>query len=76
MAKYINEVDAYLYGRTVPTSPKDAYGHDNWKGRGFLTVDQMSGGAERGREFMASQRRSNNMVNVEGDKVGSWNLEF
>ena len=39
-------------------------------------MDQMSGGAERGREFMASQRRSNNMVNVEGDKVGSWNLEF
>jgi hypothetical protein len=76
MAKYINEVDAYLYGRAVPTSPKEAYGHDNWKGRGFLTVDQMSGGAERGREFMASQRRSNNMVNVEGDKVGSWNLEF
>jgi len=76
MAKYINEVDAFLYGRTKPTSPKEAYGHDNWKGRGYLTMDQMSGGGERGREFMASQRRSNNMVNVEGNEVGAWNLEF
>ena len=29
MGKYINEVDADLYGRAVPTSPKEAYGHDN-----------------------------------------------
>lgn len=74
MAKFINEVDAFLYGRTKPTSPKEAYGRSDWKGRGFLTMDEMSG--ERGKEFMASQRRSNNMVNVEGDKIGSWNLEF
>ena len=76
MGKYINQVDAFLYGKTVPTSPKEAYGHSDWKGRGFLTMDQMSGGEERQRAFMSSQRKPNNMVNVDGDMVGSWNLEF
>jgi hypothetical protein len=31
---------------------------------------------ERTEEFMRAQKRSNNMVNVEGNMVGSWNLEF
>ena len=74
MAKYINEVDAFLYGRAKPTSPKEAYGHTTAAGRGYYSMDEMSD--ERTRDFMASQRRSNNMVNVEGDMVGSWNLEF
>jgi hypothetical protein len=74
MSKPINMVTEYLYGKTIPTSPKESYGHSDWKGRGFLTMDQMSG--ERGKEFMMDQKRTNNMVNVEGDMVGSWNLEF
>ncbi len=74
MAKYINEVDAFLYGRAKPTSPKEAYGHTTAAGRGYYSMDEMSD--ERTKDFMASQRRSNNMVNVEGDMVGSWNLEF
>ena len=74
MAKYINEVDAFLYGRAKPTSPKEAYGHKTAAGRGYYSMEEMSD--ERKKEFMSSQRRSNNMVNVEGDMVGSWNLEF
>ena len=71
---YINEVRAYLYGRTKPTSPKEAYGEKTAAGRGFYTTGEMSDA--RTEEFMRSQKQSNNMRNVEGDMIGSWNLEF
>ena len=70
----INEVTAYLFGKTKPTSPKEAYGHQTAAGRGYYTMEEMSD--ERTDDFMRAQKRSNNMVNVEGDMVGSWNLEF
>ena len=70
----INEVSAYVFGRVRPTSPKEAYGHDTAAGRGYYTMTEMSD--ERTEDFMRAQRRSNNMVNVEGNMVGSWNSEF
>jgi hypothetical protein len=74
MSRSINEVTAYVFGKPKPTSPKEAYGHSNAAGRGYYTMKEMSD--ERTDEFMRAQKRSNNMVNVEGDMVGSWNLEF
>ena len=55
---YINEVRAYLYGRTKPTSPKEAYGEKTAAGRGYYTTGEMSD--ERTEEFMRSQKQSNN----------------
>jgi len=63
-----------VFGREKPISPKEAYGHSTAAGRGYYSMEEMSD--ERTKEFMRSQKRSNNMVNVEGDMVGSWNLEF
>ena len=74
MARSINEVTAYVFGKVKPTSPKEAYGHETAAGRGYYTMAEMSD--ERTEEFMRAQKRSNNMVNVEGNMVGSWNLEF
>ena len=74
MARSINEVTAYVFGKVNPTSPKEAYGHSTAAGRGYYTMAEMSD--ERTEEFMRAQKRSNNMVNVEGNMVGSWNLEF
>jgi len=74
MARRINEVSAYVFGRVQPTSPKESYGHATAAGRGYYTMAEMSD--ERTEEFMRAQKRSNNMVNVEGNMVGSWNLEF
>ena len=74
MARSINEVTAYVFGREKPTSPKEAYGHSTAAGRGYYTMAEMSD--ERTEEFMRAQKRSNNMVNVEGNMIGSWNLEF
>jgi len=74
MDRSINEVTAYVFGRERPISPKEAYGHVTAAGRGYYTMEEMSD--ERTEEFMRAQKRSNNMVNVEGNMVGSWNLEF
>ena len=74
MAGKINMVAAYLDGRVHPTSPKESYGHSNVAGRGYYTMAEMSD--ERTEDFMRAQKSSNNMVRVEGDMVGSWNLEF
>jgi len=71
---YINEVTAYVFGKEKPRSPKEAYGHSTAAGRGFYSMDEMSD--ERTREYMRAQKKSNNMVNVEGNMVGAWNLEF
>jgi hypothetical protein len=70
----INVLTAYLDGKPAARSPTEAYGHSNVAGRGFYTIEEMAG--ERGAEFRRSQRSSNNMVRVDGDMVGSWNLEF
>tara|TARA_R100000687_G_C6344778_1_gene115941 strand:- start:280 stop:501 length:222 start_codon:yes stop_codon:yes gene_type:complete len=70
----INEVTAYVFGKVKPTSPKEAYGHSGPAGRGYYTMDDMSD--ERTDDFVRAQKRSNNMVNVEGDMLGSWNLDF
>ena len=74
MAGSINEVTAYVFGKVKPTSPKEAYGDSTAAGRGYYTMEEMSD--ERTEDFVRAQKRSNNMVNVEGDMVGSWNLEF
>ncbi len=74
MAGKINVITAYVDGRVKPASPKEAYGHATAAGRGYYTMAEMSD--ERTEEFMRAQKRSNNMVNVEGNMVGSWNLEF
>jgi hypothetical protein len=37
-------------------------------------MDEMSD--ERTDEFMRAQKASNNMANVEGEMIGSWNLDF
>tara|TARA_R110002020_G_scaffold475930_1_gene714603 strand:+ start:290 stop:496 length:207 start_codon:yes stop_codon:yes gene_type:complete len=67
-------ITAYVGGRVIPTSPKESYGHSTAAGRGYYTMKEMSD--ERTEEFMRSQKSSNNMANVEGEMVGSWNLEF
>ena len=74
MARRINEVSAYVFGKVKPTSPKEAYGHSTAAGRGYYTIKEMSD--ERTEDFMRSQRRSNNMVNVEGEMMPAWNLDF
>jgi hypothetical protein len=74
MAGKINMITAYVDGRVLPTSPKEAYGHSTPAGRGYYTMSDMSD--ERTEDFMRAQKRSNNMANVEGEMVGSWNLEF
>ena len=74
MAGKINEVSAYVFGRVKPTSPTEAYGHSGPAGRGYYTMDEMSD--ERTDEFMRAQKASNNMANVEGEMIGSWNLDF
>ena len=74
MAKSINEVTAYVFGKVKPTSPKESYGHSTAAGRGYYTMAEMSD--ERTEEFMRSQRRSNNMVNVEGSMMPAYNLDF
>ena len=74
MSRSINEVTTYVFGRVHPTSPGEAYGHSNVAGRGYYTMEEMSD--ERTDDFLRAQKRSNNMVNVEGDMVGSWNLQF
>ncbi len=70
--KSINVVSAYMYDE--PTSPKEAYGHSDARGRGFLSMNEMSD--ERCKEYARAQKPSNNMVNVNGKMLGSWNLEF
>jgi|TARA_Y100000310_G_C20623820_1_gene784759 hypothetical protein len=70
----INEVSAYVFGRVQPTSPKESYGHTTAAGRGYYTTAEMSD--ERTEDFMRAQKQSNNMANVEGEMVGSWNLDF
>jgi len=50
MARSINEVTAYVFGREKPTSPKEAYGHSTAAGRGYYTMAEMSD--ERTEEFM------------------------
>ena len=74
MARSINEVTAYVFGREKPTSPKEAYGHSTAAGRGYYTMAEMSD--ERTEDFMRAQRRSNNMVNVEGSMMPAYNLDF
>jgi len=74
MAGKINMITAYVGGRVQPTSPKEAYGHATAAGRGYYTMAEMSD--ERTEDFMRAQKASNNMANVEGEMVGSWNLEF
>jgi hypothetical protein len=74
MSGKINEVSAYVFGRVKPTSPKEAYGHSTAAGRGYYTTEEMSD--ERTEDFMRAQKRSNNMANVEGEMIGSWNLDF
>ncbi len=74
MARRINEVSAYVFGRVQPTSPKESYGHSTAAGRGYYTMTEMSD--ERTEDFMRAQRRSNNMVNVEGEMMPAWNLDF
>jgi len=74
MAGKINMITAYVDGRVQPTSPKEAYGHATAAGRGYYTMAEMSD--ERTEDFMRAQKASNNMANVEGEMVGSWNLEF
>ena len=70
----INEVTAYVFGKVKPTSPKEAYGHSGPAGRGYYTMDDMSD--ERTDDFVRAQKRSSNIVNVEGDMLGSLNLDF
>ena len=70
----INVISAYLDGNPKAKSPDEAYGHSDVAGRGFYTIEEMSG--ERGKEFRRAQRSSNNMVRVDGDMIGSWNLDF
>jgi hypothetical protein len=74
MAGKINEVSAYVFGRVKPVSPREAYGHSGPAGRGYYTMKEMSD--ERTDEFMRAQKASNNMANVEGEMIGSWNLDF
>ena len=74
MAGKINEVSAYVFGRVKPVSPREAYGHSGPAGRGYYTMDEMSD--ERTDEFVRAQKASNNMANVEGEMIGSWNLDF
>ena len=74
MAGKINMITAYVGGRVAPVSPKEAYGHSTAAGRGYYTMDDMSD--ERTDEFVRAQKDSNNMANVEGEMVGSWNLDF
>ena len=74
MAGKINVVSAYVDGRVRPTSPKEAYGHSTAAGRGYYSMEEMSD--ERTEDFMRAQKASNNMANVEGQMVGSWNQEF
>ena len=74
MAGKINVITAYVGGRVLPTSPKEAYGHSTAAGRGYYSMEEMSD--ERTEDFMNAQRRSNNMVNVEGEMMPSWNLNF
>ena len=70
----INMITAYVGVRVIPISPKESHGHSTAAGRGYYTMKEMSD--ERTEEFMRSQKSSNNMANVEGEMVGSWNLEF
>jgi len=70
----INVITAYLDGRSATVSGNDAYGHDTPAGRGFYTMSDMSD--ERSKEYMKDQRSSTNMARVEGEMVGSWNLDF
>ena len=74
MAVKINEVSAYVFGRVKPVSPREAYGHSGPAGRDYYTMDEMSD--ERTDEFVRAQKASNNMANVEGEMIGSWNLDF
>ena len=70
----INVITAYVNGKPVPKSGQNAYGRDDPAGRGFYTMADMSD--ERSKEFMRSQKSSNNMARVDGEMVGAWNLEF
>ena len=74
MAGKINVITAYVGGRVLPTSPKEAYGHSTAAGRGYYSMEEMSD--ERTEDFLRAQKASNNMANVEGQMVGSWNQEF
>ena len=74
MAGKINMITAYVGGKVQATSPKEAYGHATAAGRGYYSMAEMSD--ERTEDFMRAQKASNNMANVEGEMVGSWNLEF
>ena len=74
MAGKINEVSAYVFGRVKPVSPREAYGHSDPAGRGYYTMAEMV--VDGGRAFVRAQKASNNMANVEGEMVGSWNLDF
>ena len=76
MAVKINEVSAYVFGRVKPVSPREAYGHSDPAGRGYYTMAEMGDDGGRTEEFMRSQKSSNNMANVEGEMIGSWNLDF
>lgn len=70
----INVLTAYIDGKPHSKSGVDAYGHDNPAGRGFYTMAEMSD--ERSKEFMRAQKSSVNMKRVDGEMVGSWNLDF
>jgi len=74
MARSINEVTAYVFGKVKPTSPKESYGHSTAAGRGYYTMAEMSD--ERTEDFMRAQKRSNNMANVEGSMMPAYNLDF
>ena len=57
MAGKINMITAYVGGRVVPTSPKEAYGHSTAAGRGYYSMAEMSD--ERTEDFLRAQKASN-----------------
>mgnify|MGYP003152315446 FL=1 len=70
----INVLSAYLDGKPRPKSDKVAYGSSTAAGRGFYSMAEMT--TEYDREYMRDQKSSNNMMRVDGEMVGSWNLDF